>query len=730
MKFTARDFFLALAMGGALFSGECESMVAADIHTVGEFRYEIMDNLGEDAKDAWLIGLADGYVPKGDICIPAVVAIDGMEIKVVGIGHDAGGNETASCPVFQDYPEITSVTIGENIRKIGYNEFFGCESIESYAVAEKNRWFSSTDGLLLETSSGYINLLRYPSARTDRGWTVHPYIATVLEGAFAANRSLSTLYLSPKTTLAPCWQAGNASIKLIGASQSEIYDRERSIDGAIYIKLDHGTGGGYKLVSYCPGASWYTITFPADVEEIAEGAFCYSDVKNIEFGERIDYIPERAFQNSRIETVKLPGLKTGIGQCAFENCANFKRINIPGSQDGNEIFEIGRRAFYNCIAMDTLSAGKPISRISIGEEAFKGCESLKLFKLSAIPTKFSIVGSRAFEGCKEFHSFPVLYIERFEDGAEDVFAGSGLMTMIWTPSVLAVPSGCFRDCRRLKEVYMQSKAQKIGTDAFKGTAVIEFDSENLQSIAEGAFFDTPGLNLIYISDASNRLILSGRFGFENPECKLIVDNKRLLAQSVEGDYSEYSNVALYISALSSFLPSDEWRELYVPAYAAGAYKEYSEHPLEMFSIQILSSGGRIRVAPELEEVEIKNVMIGGVDAIRGEENVWSSAIYNPEPTRMDVLIQYSVLGKDLSTEYLDFLPIDVSSVVGMNETISDFRKTGPEEYEWNGVAKWRLFSISGAYIGSGRGESISLLNLPEGVYILEIPGRPLLKILR
>ena len=177
MKFTARDFFLALAMGGAVFSGECESMVAADIHTVGEFRYEIMDNLGEDAKDAWLIGLADGYVPKGDICIPAVVAIDGMEIKVVGIGHDAGGNETASCPVFQDYPEITSVTIGENIRKIGYNEFFGCESIESYAVAEKNRWFSSTDGLLLETSSGYINLLRYPSARTDRGWTVHPYIA-------------------------------------------------------------------------------------------------------------------------------------------------------------------------------------------------------------------------------------------------------------------------------------------------------------------------------------------------------------------------------------------------------------------------------------------------------------------------------------------------------------------------------------------------------------------------
>lgn len=731
MNSTARVFLLLLLMGVALGGGVWVSAATSVLYPVNDFLYEKVVSPDDGEPAAWLMGLAEGCLPKGEVVIPASVNIEGVELKVVGIGRDDRWSAMADSPVFRDCPDITSVKIGENIRQIAYNEFFGCPAIEKYEVAEKNRWFSSTDGLLLETSSGYINLLRYPSARADRGWTVPAYIAKVLEGAFAANASLSTLYLSPHTEFAPCWQAGNSSILTIGASQSDIYDRSRSIDGALYLRVDNGEEPQYRLVSFCPGASWYTIQFPDNVVGIEPGAFCYANVKNVEFGPRVDIIPDRAFEYSRIETVKAPGLRNGVGKKAFANCPEFRRISIPGGEDAPEVFEIGERAFYRCEMLDTVSIGKAISRMKIGEEAFKGCESLKLFKFGSIPTKFSMVGSRAFEDCREFHSFPVQFIERFEEGAVDVFANSGLMTMIWTPSVFDVPDGCFRNCYRLKEAYMQSKARRIGADAFVGTAIREFDSQNVQTIAEGAFLNTPDLDLIYIPDASDRFVLADRFGFENPECRLIVDNKRLLAQTVEDDRSCYSNASLYISALSSFLPSDEWRQLCVPAYAAGSYRKYFPNPKEMFSIQILSPEGRIKVASEMEEVRIVKVLIGGEDAIPCEaENEWKPSIQNPEPTRMNLLISYEVCGKSMTTEYLDFLPVDMSAIVSLPETAPSLRHIGSSEYAWTGEAPWSLLSIGGTVAAKGKGDRISLEALPTGLYILHISGKGAFKILK
>ena len=719
-----------IAVGALLFFNPLPVTAAENsmtgVHSIGDFKYEIINGNVGDETSARIVSLADDFSSSGPVVIPDSVVIAGMRLPVVAIGGQEDDFSDGYTPVFLNLPGIVSVRISSNIREIGREEFFGCTGIEGYSVASGNPHFTAINGLLIETAPEGNILFRYPSANRETGWTIPQYIASVAEGAFAANYYLKTLFLSSFVRLTPCWQNGNSTITNIDARQSDIYDSERSVEGFVYERITVGDAEGYRLVCCAPGISWHTVSLPDNVMSISEGSFCYSAVRNWVFGSKIDSIPPRAFENSLVETVEMPGLTNGIGSNAFYNCQNLKSITLAGVSTGEEIFQIGARAFKNCIGIERVFVGKTIARISIGAEAFKGCESLQTFKFTTVPVKFSSVGTRAFQNCRLFHSFPVNFIQSFEKDATDVFAGSGLMTMVWTPDVANVPEGCFRDCYRLKQIDFTSRTLRIGKDAFRSSAVTEFDSENIKWIATGAFYDTPDLSLVYIPDNTPGLQISDRFGMKNQDFKLIVDNKQLSDVVNRPDSSAYSNATLYISALESGLPSSEWKKIYVPWSAEENYRKYCADIEELFSLSVESHVGVIKADTHLEDVKITGIKIGGIEGVKDriKENVWCAPDPLEEGTEADVEVEYTVYGKQMTTRYESFFIVDSSKQILLEDDLADvvatIEKIGVGKYKIVGADFWTLYDSRGNIVKNGDGNVLNLSSQSDGFFILKL----------
>ena len=68
-------------------------------------------------------------------------------------------------------------------------------------------------------------------------------------------------------------------------------------------------------------------------------ASCKS-LRNISLPEGVEFIGQRCFNESGIESIRLPSTLRAVEQYTFQLCKNLKRVVLP---DGLEV--IGRRAF-------------------------------------------------------------------------------------------------------------------------------------------------------------------------------------------------------------------------------------------------------------------------------------------------------------------------------------------------------------------------------------------------
>ncbi len=212
----------------------------------------------------------------------------------------------------------------------------------------------------------------------------------------------------------------------------------------------------------------------------------------IEFEGKFTRIPDRAFQNTKINSnnIAIPNTVTSIGSCAFNNTAISGSLAIP-----NSVTEIGERAFENCRELNSLFLPSNLKRIEnrtfnacgfsggltipnsvteIGEKAFYNCTGFN--GTLTLSNKLETIGESAFNGCSGFTGSLTLPNSVTTIG-NAAFRACGSFTNLELSNTLSViPAQAFMHCRSLSgELVIPSSVTEIGNNAFS-------DCQNLNAV--------------------------------------------------------------------------------------------------------------------------------------------------------------------------------------------------------------------------------------------------------
>ena len=173
---------------------------------------------------------------------------------------------------------------------------------------------------------------------------------------------------------------------------------------------------------------------------------------------------------------------TSIGKRAFYNCVALTTVEI-----GNGVTSIGDQAFYSCKGLTTAKLGAGVT--SLGAESFWRCSSLTTIN---IPEKVTSIGNSAFDYCGSLSSIEL------PDGIKSIgkyaFSGCSKLTTVKIGSGLAIiGDSAFSSCYGLAQINIPSSVTSIGKNAFSGCKSIQrVDIENTQSFLELVYNEKNG----------------------------------------------------------------------------------------------------------------------------------------------------------------------------------------------------------------------------------------------
>ena len=145
----------------------------------------------------------------------------------------------------------------------------------------------------------------------------------------------------------------------------------KETDGGIYYSVSNGevTVEGFN-------AAGTVMKVPSEIE-----------------GLPVRYVAERAcYGDTVITEVRLPSTVVSIGEFAFSECEDLKKVTIEGCE------AIGYAAFRNCKMLRSVSL--PDNLVTVEDEAFYGCARLGK---TEIPASVAKIGVDAFSGCEQLY---------------------------------------------------------------------------------------------------------------------------------------------------------------------------------------------------------------------------------------------------------------------------------------------------------------------------------------
>jgi len=442
---------------------------------------------------------------------------------------------------FEECEKLTSVTIPDSVTSIGFAAFRGCKSLASVTIPNSvtsigHFAFKGCESLTSVTISDSVTSIgdyAFKGCESLTSVTMSDSVTSIGLWAFCDCKSLTSVTI-PDSVTSIDGGAFSSCVNLNAINVGAGNKYYKSIDGSLYSK-DEKT-----LIQYAVGKKDATFTIPDSVTSIAGGAF-YACVNlnaiNVGAGNKyyksIDGSLYSKDEKTLIKyavgkkdaTFTIPNSVTSIGDYAFKGCESLTSVTIPDS-----VTSIGDYAFKGCESLTSVTI--PDSVTSIGTYAFKDCENLKSI---SIP-----------EGCRyDYNSFPswckvtVINTADFEikeNGVLSKYKGKGGAVVI-PESVTEIDTSAFWNCKGLMSITIPSGVKRIGGSAFSGCTSLARVTIGGGVVEMGpmAFSDCTALESVTVPEGVTRIDWSMFSG-----CKSL-KSVTLLGKVTEIRYSAFEN---------------------------------------------------------------------------------------------------------------------------------------------------------------------------------------------
>ena len=329
---------------------------------------------------------------------------------------------------FQNCQKLTSVSLPEGTKHIGYEAFGDCSDLAAVHLPDSLtgigsaafRNCSSLTDIAIPDGVTKLDAYTFSNCSSLENITIPEGITSIGYSAFGECNSLKGDVLPENLTDIGGYAFYNC----------------RSLES---ITIPKGvTSMGEHAFSNCRGLK--TVTITEGVTCLGQSAFysCY-ELTSITIPESMTRIENSAFSScSGLASITIPDSVTSIGNYAFNYCRALTAIDLP---DG--LTDIGNGVFSNCSGLTDIIL--PESLTTIGESAFKNCTSLKGIR---IPNGVRSIEKETFRGCSGLISATIS--DDTEQIGERAFFGCSKMEKIVIPdSVVTFGTYAFRSCPSL-----------------------------------------------------------------------------------------------------------------------------------------------------------------------------------------------------------------------------------------------------------------------------------------
>ena len=178
-------------------------------------------------------------------------------------------------------------------------------------------------------------------------------------------------------------------------------------------------------------------------------------------GEAVTGIDPKAFYESKLTAVTIPGSVLSIGDHAFAYCHNLQQLTL---EQGVRLLD--SYAFYNCSALPYVVL--PDTLQQVGMMAFANCRSLTQL---TFPDSVTTLGDGALSYCTALRE--VMLPEHISLLPSRFFLCCYALTTLTIPnSVVTIGAECFRNCRMISAITIPPSVIEIMPNAFESCAML------------------------------------------------------------------------------------------------------------------------------------------------------------------------------------------------------------------------------------------------------------------
>jgi len=237
------------------------------------------------------------------------------------------------------------------------------------------------------------------------------------------------------------------------------------------------------------------LSFPDSLETIGAYAFngCTATNTTLVIPEKVKSIGEKAFKSAAFRFVNVQSAAIGNNNVqVFEACPNIKSVRFSSIK----LKTIPNRFCYELTSLETVILSVGVQEI--GDFAFCNCTNLKKVSMYGdtlnMPSTLKKIGNYAFKACSKLEEI------HLPDGlttiGEQAFIGCTHLTKVYSTSSQSMPQGltsigdyAFQQCSLMEEIILPSGLTNLGKYAFYGCDKLNniYFIENINQISVGLY---------------------------------------------------------------------------------------------------------------------------------------------------------------------------------------------------------------------------------------------------